>query len=134
MSDREVDIEKDPHTVSRDVREQVLERDNGCCRVCGRWVESPALHHIVYRSQGGPNTVDNLVTVGWAPWHDCHLPVVHANKRLWQPILQVVVAHPGVTALQVRRWGLSVEPLVGGGTVGELGHGGEQDDGFFHQR
>lgn len=100
----EKDWEADPLTVPGRIRERVLERDNHSCRVCGRWVEYPATHHIRYRSEGGPDTVDNLVTVGWAPGHDCHLTIVHANKRLWQPILQLVVNEPGVTALQLRRW------------------------------
>lgn len=90
--------------VPADVREFVIDRDGSCCRVCGQYVEHPALHHIKYRSQGGLDVPSNLVTIGWLPGHDCHLPVVHANKRLWQPILQVVVEHPGLTAYQYRRW------------------------------
>lgn len=58
----------------------------------------PALHHIEYRSEGGLHVPDNLITIGWLFDHDCHLPVVHANKRLWQPILKVVVLHDGLTA------------------------------------
>ena len=90
--------------VPTDVREQVLDRDGSCCRVCGRYVEYPALHHIRYRSEGGPDSLDNLVTVGWLPGHDCHLSVVHANKRLWQPILLRTVESPGMTGYQVGRW------------------------------
>lgn len=86
------------------VREYVIERDASCCRVCGRYVEHPALHHIVYRSQGGLDLPSNLVTVGWLPGHDCHLTIVHANKPIWQPILLEVAEHPGVTALAWRRW------------------------------
>lgn len=49
--------------------------------------------------------MDNLITVGWMPWHDCHLGVVHSGpKSLWQPILEYVVAHGGTTALSVIRW------------------------------
>lgn len=100
----EAELEKDPKQVPASVRTAVIDRDGSCCRVCGQWVESPALHHIEYRSEGGKNVADNLIVVGWVPWHDCHLTVVHANKRLWQPLLKVVVQTPGVTALQVRRW------------------------------
>lgn len=102
MSERE--LERDPKTVPKNVRSEVIERDGSCCRVCGRYVEHPALHHILYRSQGGPNTAENLVVVGWLPGHDCHLNVVHRNKRLWQPLLELVVAHPGTTAFQWHRW------------------------------
>lgn len=85
------------------VRSFVLERDGSCCRICGRFVEHPALHHVRYRSEGGPNEPWNLVTVGWLPGHDCHLPIAHANKRLWQPILLHIAERPGVTGLSVLR-------------------------------
>lgn len=90
--------------VPSDVRELVIERDGQCCRVCGRYVEQPALHHIQYRSQGGLDVPSNLVTIGWVPWHDCHLQVAHANKRLWQPVLEAIAERPGITAFQWRRW------------------------------
>ena len=86
------------------VRDYVLERDGSCCRVCGRYVENPALHHIRYRSQGGLDIPSNLITIGWLPGHDCHIPVVHANKGLWQPILLAIADRPGVTAYAWRRW------------------------------
>lgn len=89
--------------VPRKLRAEVVARDGSCCRVCGRFVEQPALHHIDYRSSGGRHRAENLVVIGWLPWHDCHLPVVHANKRLWQPILEAVVLTPGVTAFSLRR-------------------------------
>jgi len=90
--------------VPADVRAQIIERDNGCCRVCGQFVTQPGLHHIDYRSQGGLHLPSNLVVIGWLPGHDCHLPVVHANKRLWQPILRQVAITDGVNALQLLRW------------------------------
>lgn len=89
--------------VPRPVRREVTERDGSCCRVCGRYVEYPALHHIDYRSQGGGHVPENLIVVGWLPGHDCHLPIVHADKRLWQPILEIVAITPGVTAFAMRR-------------------------------
>ena len=83
----------DPHTsgelstvgkatdVPRDVREHVLERDEHSCRVCGRWAEPAALHHIQYRSEVRNNhSAGNLVTVGYAYGHICH-QAVHSNKR-----------------------------------------------------
>src|SRR4051812_3575757 len=63
--------------VAADVRDAVIERDGQCCRVCGQWVEYPALHHIVFRSQGGLDVPSNLITIGWLPGHDCHLPIAH---------------------------------------------------------
>lgn len=91
--------------VPSEVREFVIDRDNGRCRVCGQWAgDVPALHHIEYRSEGGLDVPSNLVTIGWLPGHDCHLPIVHRNKRLWQPILLEIAEQPGVTAFQARRW------------------------------
>ena len=103
-------MSREDHDVPANVREAVLLRDAHTCRVCGRHTEQPALHHIEYRSEGGPNTIDNLITIGWLPGHDCHLSVVHANKKLWQPILKQIVHMPGVTAYQVRRWMLHRSP------------------------
>lgn len=95
---------REDHDVPSSVRRAVIERDGSCCRVCGVYCELPALHHIEYRSEGGDNSPENLITIGWLPGHDCHLSVVHANKRLWQPILkQVVIAPPGVTAFSIFR-------------------------------
>lgn len=86
------------------VRREVLERDRGICRVCGSHTgEQGALHHVVYRSEGGAHLASNLVTVHWMFAPRCH-ELVHQNKRLWQPILLEVVKHDGLTAFQVRRW------------------------------
>lgn len=93
------------------VRQEVLERDGwdgegAHCRICGRWVRNPGLHHIKYRSAGGLHIASNLVTVGWTPWdHDCHLTVAHgANARYWREILLEIAGRPELTALQVHRW------------------------------
>lgn len=101
----EIELEK-LDLVPADVREHVLERDGQCCRVCGKWVEYPALHHIVYRSQGGLDVPSNLITIGWLFDHDCHLKVAHGPRaRMWRDIFLAIAERPGVTALQWRRWG-----------------------------
>jgi hypothetical protein len=47
----------------------------------------------------------NLITIGWMPWHDCHLKVAHGREaRTWRPIFLDIAMRPGVTALQARRW------------------------------
>lgn len=91
--------------VPTDVRDLVIERDGQCCRVCGQWVEDVALHHIIFRSQGGLDVPGNLVVIGWAPWHDCHLPFAHGREaRLWRRLLLACTEQPGVTARQLLRW------------------------------
>jgi len=95
--------EAETNSVPPAVRKAVLERDGGNCRVCGATVENPALHHIEYLSEGGKNVAENLITVHWMFWPRCH-EVVHSNKRLWQPILKIVVKHDGINARQLLRW------------------------------
>lgn len=99
------------------LRAEIIERDGSCCRVCGRFVQNPGLHHIEYRSEGGLNVRENLITIGWSVYdHDCHLSVVHRSKRLWQPILKTVVLHDGLNARQVLRWARAQERRVTLGT------------------
>ena len=49
---------------------EVYERDNWHCRHCNSTV-SLQPHHIKFRSQGGKDTLDNLVTLCWT----CHRAV-----------------------------------------------------------
>ena len=60
--------------------EKVRERDI-YCRLCGSTSLLQA-HHIIYRSQGGKDTLDNLILLCLY----CH-EKVHSNKKLYQPIL-----------------------------------------------
>lgn len=48
----------------RAVYEAVHARDQRLCRLCGLYCgQSIHLHHVVYRSQGGPTSVENLLSV-----------------------------------------------------------------------
>lgn len=51
-----------------DVRYFVFARDNYTCQVCGKQNKILRTHHIVYKSEGGTNRADNLITV----CNDCH--------------------------------------------------------------
>lgn len=63
------------------------------------------MHHIVFRSQGGLDVPSNLITIGWLPGHDCHLPIAHGPQaRMWREIFLGIAERPGITAFQVRRW------------------------------
>lgn len=58
-----------------DVRYFVFARDNYTCQVCGKSKgKILQTHHIVYRSSGGTNRADNLITV----CTDCH---THENHQ-----------------------------------------------------
>lgn len=98
-----VDSEGETKAIPARLRAEVLDRDNHCCRVCGAYVENPALHHIEYRSQGGLHVIENLVTVHWMYEPRCH-EMAHDNKGRWQPILKAIAMRPGITALQYARW------------------------------
>jgi hypothetical protein len=62
-------------------------------------VEVPHVHHIIYRSQGGKDLPENLISLDWK----CHA-MVHSNKPLWLPVLQQLTVTPGVNGLQLLRW------------------------------
>lgn len=70
-------------TVSKEIYNTVIERDNYSCRLCGstNWIQ---LHHILYRSQRKDliNNIDNCIML----CDDCH-KLVHSSKKKWQPIL-----------------------------------------------
>lgn len=59
------------------VRQKVLDRDNNQCVVCGTSGENRLhLHHIVYRSQGGDHSEDNLATVCHSDHDRIHAGVI----------------------------------------------------------
>lgn len=49
-------------------REAVLHRDNYTCQVCSKKHTRLEVHHIIYRSQGGTDDENNLITL----CEDCH--------------------------------------------------------------
>lgn len=58
-----------------DVRYFVFARDNYTCQVCGKKDKILQTHHIKYRSEGGSDRADNLITV----CTDCH---THENHQV----------------------------------------------------
>ena len=67
-----------------DERYFVFARDNYTCQVCGKSKDKILqIHHIIYRSNGGSNRVDNLITV----CTDCHTSENHKKGGIlyeWQ--------------------------------------------------
>ena len=65
---------KNPSLPGRDAREKVLNRDGGCCVLCGS-VEKLHRHHLVSRSKGGTDTPANQVAL----CEECHRKL-HAGE------------------------------------------------------
>lgn len=63
-----------------EMRKLVRERDHNRCTWCGI-PRSLHVHHINYRSQGGPHEPWNLITLCQE-----HHDLVHSNKRKYQPL------------------------------------------------
>lgn len=93
-----------------DIRRRVRTRDGNVCRWCGKRGEQ--IHHILYRSQGGPDHVGNLILLCTE-----HHQQVHSNKNHWQPTLLALlwvgyVEGRWMTVLQMERY-LMREGLLG---------------------
>ena len=58
----------------------IIERDGGRCVRCGSHYIESVPHHVIFRSQGGPGTVDNGVCI-CRPCHD----LAHSKRdiRKW---------------------------------------------------
>lgn len=88
-----------------DVRNAVFTRDNYRCVCCGRGIEGGAIlhaHHLKYRSLGGTNRMENLVTV----CDKCHTPVNHQRGGLlWELMNKYKVKNfKGATFMTAVRW------------------------------
>lgn len=87
------------------IRLLVRERDMDICRMCGVGNHyRNEIHHIIYRSHGGPHELWNLVYLG----QECHARA-HSNPALWRPLLLEVAKLGGVTAFQFKRWQSAAE-------------------------
>jgi 5-methylcytosine-specific restriction endonuclease McrA len=67
------------------VRLEVADRDKRRCQVCGR--PATDTHHILYRSQGGPDEPWNLICL----CRDCHELVHREGPAAWRAKLHAMV-------------------------------------------
>lgn len=67
------------------IKKRVRRRDGEVCRWCGR-NNMLEVHHIEYLSQGGANSVNNLITLC-----EAHHRQAHSIKWYWQPILRATI-------------------------------------------
>jgi 5-methylcytosine-specific restriction endonuclease McrA len=89
---------KRPIKINKIIRSSVIQRDSGCCVLCGRKGES--IHHCLYKSYGGNNTAQNLVVV----CNDCHRRI-HSNGKKYFPILLKLQQehYPNLTKKDLKR-------------------------------
>jgi len=83
------------------IRHAIYDRDQRRCRWCGVTnAYSYAVHHVLYRSQGGKHTMDNLILLC-----EPHHRLVHSDKGVYQPILLELLAEERpITGAQLLRW------------------------------
>lgn len=86
-----------------ELRRRIRRRDLNRCRYCGTSFDL-AVHHIIYRSQGGPDDEHNLITLCMA----CH-ELIHSDKDRFMPlclgyIWALLVEGRQVTIPQLERW------------------------------
>lgn len=73
--------------VPSDLRDSVIRLDGGRCRFCGvRGDGDLHVHHVYYRSQGGPHEQSNLLSLCLG----CH-DTVHSNKGRYQRLCLGVI-------------------------------------------
>ena len=73
-------------TVDHKIYDEVMQRDNNCCRLCS--CNTVQLHHIIYRSESKEliNEPTNCIML----CVKCH-QLVHSNKKKYQPILKDII-------------------------------------------
>lgn len=96
----------EPHRIDPALRSLVYDRAGGVCDLCGQRLgrKGWAAHHRQLRSQGGPDTAENLIAVH----HFCHTERIHRCPA-WARGCGFIVASyddPGATAVfrHLRRW------------------------------
>lgn len=54
------------------------ERDGYVCMICGKYCENAHGHHVIYVSEGGPATTNNIVTL----CEECHRDYHNGNLKI----------------------------------------------------
>lgn len=85
------------------MRRRVKKRDFDRCRRCGTGFDLH-VHHVIYRSQGGPDADNNLITL----CQGCHA-TVHSDKRRYQHLClaylwMLYVERRCMTLIELERW------------------------------
>ncbi len=80
----------------REIRQEVLLRDNRYCQACGK-EHSGQVHHVIPRSEGGTDDFSNLITLG-GKFHLLVSPVSEwLITKLWKiPLNEISAARQAV--------------------------------------
>ena len=71
---------KKPIRISKIIRQAVINRDGGMCRLCHK--PATQIHHIMTKAHSGNDTSMNLICV----CSSCHR-TIHRNEKKWFKIL-----------------------------------------------
>ncbi len=85
------------------LREAVFTRDRYTCQVCGKSVKDGVIlhaHHIIYRSDGGTDRLNNLLTV----CDRCHTPKNHKPGGKLYGLKPVTGTFKDATFMNIVRW------------------------------
>ena len=79
-------VSKKRVTVSRKTYDEVYERCNGRCAICGT-TQNLHLHHIEGRGKDKTDDPNNCIML----CQHCHLDVVHKNNKYWRVKLKEMI-------------------------------------------
>ena len=68
--------------MDKKLRARVIERDTRC-RVCGLGMFYPVVHHRQLRSQGGADSMENLIALHAKCHHDVHMNPEWSYEHGW---------------------------------------------------
>ena len=71
-----------------DLRLECIKRDQGVCQICRRPKINLIAHHVIPLSEGGEDSLDNLVTI----CKDCereYYRELHLENRRWKEVKQL---------------------------------------------
>ena len=87
------------------LREAVFTRDHYKCRICGKGVGNGVIlhaHHIRYRSEGGTDRINNLLTV----CSKCHTPRNHKPGGKLYGLKPITGTFKDATFMNIVRWAI----------------------------
>ena len=98
-----VDYQRGPRYQLANLREAVFVRDQWTCQICKKSISDGVIlhaHHIIPRSAGGTNRLNNLLTV----CHKCHTPKNHKPGGKLYGLKPMTGTFKDATFMNIVRW------------------------------